>query len=32
MAEDVGYVGNKFPGLLDEASYNSGFVSMHARP
>jgi hypothetical protein len=32
MAEAQGYAGNKFPGLLDEASYSSGFVSMHARP
>jgi hypothetical protein len=32
MAEAQGYAGNKFLGLLDEASYNSSFVSMHARP
>jgi hypothetical protein len=32
MAEAQGYAGNKFPGLLDEASYSSSFVSMHARP
>jgi hypothetical protein len=32
MAEAQRYVGNKFPWLSDEASYSSGFVSMHARP
>jgi hypothetical protein len=32
MVEAQGYASNKFLGLSDEASYSSGFVSMHARP
>jgi hypothetical protein len=32
MAEAQGYASNQFPRFLDEASYCSGLVSMHARP
>jgi hypothetical protein len=31
VAEAQGYAGDKFPRLPDEASHNSGLVSMHAR-